>query len=49
MIKLIDFGEAYCPNTINQYKTSQQKTGKIFKYAPGRTFPYAPPETSCRL
>jgi eukaryotic-like serine/threonine-protein kinase len=46
LVKLVDFGEAYHRATSNKF--SQEAAGR-FLYSPGRTFPYAPPETSTRL
>lgn len=36
LVKLVDFGEAYHKGTVAKFPA----------YSPGRTFPYAPPETS---
>jgi serine/threonine protein kinase len=41
--KLIDFGEAYSPDTASHYWSKKEKL-----HVPGRTFPYAPPETTLR-
>lgn len=50
LIKIIDFGEAYHKNTSSKFSLAEGRGqhGK-FIYSPGRTFPYAPPETSLRL
>lgn len=45
LVKIIDFGEAYHKGTTNKLV---QNAGKG-AYSPGRTFPYAPPETSQRV
>lgn len=39
LVKLVDFGEAYHKGTAAKFPA----------YSPGRTFPYAPPETSLRV
>jgi serine/threonine protein kinase len=41
--RLIDFGEAYSPQTARQYLARMERL-----HVPGRTFPYAPPETTLR-
>jgi serine/threonine protein kinase len=49
LIKIVDFGEAYHHKTSHKYSLAARgEYGKLV-YAPGRTFPYAPPETTCRL
>ncbi len=42
-VKLIDFGEAYCPKVLSKYKNDS-----IFKYRPCKTYPYSSPEAYCR-
>jgi serine/threonine protein kinase len=49
LIKLIDFGEAYHKNTSKKYAPGMSREYGRFVYSPGRTFPYAPPETSSRF
>lgn len=44
-VKVIDFGEAFHPATTAKYLRGE---GGRLPYSPGRTFPYAPPETSIR-
>ena len=49
LVKLIDFGEAYHPKVSTKYTpTNKRGNNGQFIYSPGRTFPYAPPETSSR-
>lgn len=50
LIKIIDFGEAYHKKTAEKYcmRAGKGEQGKYI-YSPGRTFPYAPPETSSRM
>ena len=46
-IKLIDFGEAYHPVVTRPFVRHYTPDCRYI-YSPGRTFPYAPPETSIR-
>lgn len=47
--KLIDFGEAYHPQLTKEFENLESsKQKKAFRYSPGKTYPYAPPETSSR-
>ena len=45
MIKIIDFGEAYSPKVTPRYQT---KGKNLFRYNPGKTLPFAPPEIFSR-
>lgn len=45
MIKIIDFGEAYCPKVTSKYLSTSKsdKNTSNFKYRPGKTYPYTSP------
>lgn len=46
MVKLIDFGESYHPETSKKYGASKNK--KDFRYNPGKTVPFTAPEVYSR-
>lgn len=45
MVKIIDYGEAYSPNITPKYL---EKGKQKFRYNPGKTLPFAPPEVFSR-
>ena len=47
-IKMIDFGEAYHSAVTRPFVSRLSSQPVKWSYCPGRTFPYAPPETSIR-
>ena len=46
MVKIIDFGQAYSPKTTPKYL--EKGKGPGFKYNPGKTYPFCPPEVFSR-